>query len=59
MRVLPDGNGFAIEGADESVYDHVRDALVEAEAALRRMAPRRRALTELFQREGEHLESGR
>jgi hypothetical protein len=31
------------------VYDQVRDALVETEAPLRRMAPRRRALTELFE----------
>jgi ABC-2 type transport system ATP-binding protein len=46
-----DGAGFTIEGTDESVYDHVRDAVVEAQAALRRMAPRRRALTELFERE--------
>jgi hypothetical protein len=50
---MADGSGLTIEGADESVYDHVRDALVESEAPLRRMAPRRRALTELFQREGE------
>ena len=41
--------GFTIEGTDESVYDHVRDAVVEAQAALRRMGPRRRALTELFE----------
>jgi ABC-2 type transport system ATP-binding protein len=51
--VTADGNGLTIEGPDESVYDHVRDALVEAEAPLRRMAPRRRALTELFHREGD------
>jgi len=48
--VSVDGTGLTIEGPDESVYDHVRDALVEAEAPLRRMAPRRRALTELFER---------
>jgi len=48
--VTVDGSGLTIEGPDESVYDHVRDALVEAEAPLRRMAPRRRALTELFER---------
>src|SRR5688572_9788499 len=48
--VTPDGSGLTIEGPDESVYDHVRDALVEAQAALRRMAPRKRALTELFER---------
>lgn len=51
--VTADGNGLYIEGPDESVYDHVRDALVVAEAPLRRMAPRRRALTELFQRDGD------
>jgi len=56
--VTADGHGLTIEGPDESVYDQVRDALVEAEAPLRRMAPRRRALTELFQREGDDLGSG-
>ena len=49
--VTAEGAGLTIEGSDESVYDHVRDALVEAKAPLRRMAPRRRALTELFERE--------
>ena len=49
--VTAEGTGLTIEGSDESVYDHVRDALVEANAPLRRMAPRRRALTELFERE--------
>jgi ABC-2 type transport system ATP-binding protein len=49
--VTADGAGLTIEGPDESVYDHVRDALVEAQAPLRRMAPRRRALTELFERD--------
>ena len=50
-----DGGGFTIEGSDESVYDHVRDAVVEAQAPLRRMAPRRHQLTELFERDGETL----
>ena len=54
--VTADGHGLYIEGPDESVYDQVRDALVEAEAPLRRMAPRRRALTELFRRDGEDLD---
>lgn len=49
--VTVDGGGLTVEGTDESVYDHVRDALVEVEAPLRRMAPRRRELTELFERE--------
>jgi ABC-2 type transport system ATP-binding protein len=57
VAVASDGRGLYIEGPDESVYDHVRDALVEAEAPLRRMAPRRRALAELFQREGEDFAS--
>ena len=49
--VRMDGTGLTIEGPDESVYDQVRDAIVEADAPLRRLAPRRRALTELFQRD--------
>jgi ABC-2 type transport system ATP-binding protein len=53
--VTVDRGGLTIEGPDESVYDHVRDALVEAQAPLRRMAPRRRALTELFEREGDTI----
>ncbi len=56
--VTADGHGLYIEGADESVYDHVRDALVDAEAPLRRMAPRRRALTELFERDGDDFGGG-
>ena len=50
VAVTVERSGLTIEGPDESVYDHVRDALVEARAPLRRMAPRRRALTELFDR---------
>jgi ABC-2 type transport system ATP-binding protein len=49
VAVTADGAGLSIAGSDESVYDEVRDALVESGAALRRMAPHRRALTELFQ----------
>jgi ABC-2 type transport system ATP-binding protein len=49
VTVTAESGGLIVAG-DESVYDHVRDALVEAEARLRRMAPRRRALTELFER---------
>ena len=50
VGVTPEGSGLTIEGPDESVYDHIRDALVEVQAPLRRMAPRRRALAELFER---------
>ncbi|MBN4064629.1 ABC transporter ATP-binding protein [Dehalococcoides mccartyi] len=53
VDVTEDGGGIFVEGSDDTVYDHVRDALVEAEAPLRRMGPRRRALAELFERDGE------
>jgi ABC-2 type transport system ATP-binding protein len=53
IGVTADGSGFTIQGPTGSVYDQVRDALVEAQAPLRRMAPRRRALTELFRRDGD------
>ena len=49
VRVRAEAGGLTIEGADESIHDEVRDALVEAEAPLRRMAPRRHLLTELFE----------
>ena len=55
VAVTVERTGLTIEGPDESVYDLVRDAIVEAEAPLRRMAPRRRALTELFEHENESL----
>lgn len=51
VTITPEGGGLTIEGADETLYDHVRDSLVESNAALRRMAPRRHALTELFERQ--------
>jgi ABC-2 type transport system ATP-binding protein len=56
--VTMDGGGLTIEGPDESVYDHVRDALVEAQAPLRRMAPRRHALTDLFERDATGVSAG-
>ncbi len=48
ITVRRDRHGVRIEGADVSVYDEVRDAVVAARAPLRRLAPNRRALTELF-----------
>ena len=56
VAVSADGHGLAVQGPDASVYDLVRDALVEARAPLRRMAPRRRALTELFRRDDDASE---
>ena len=43
-------HGGVLVVGTETMYDHVRDALVESKAPLRRMAPRKRALTELFER---------
>jgi len=51
--VSPAGGGLTVEGNDVSVYDQIRDALVEARAPLRRLAPGRRELTELFERDGD------
>jgi ABC-2 type transport system ATP-binding protein len=48
VQVVADWSGLNIQGADETVYDEVRDAVVAVGAPLRRMAPNRRALTELF-----------
>jgi ABC-2 type transport system ATP-binding protein len=50
VAVVVDGRGLLIEGSDSTIYDHIRAALVDAEVPLRRMAPRRRALAELFRR---------
>jgi ABC-2 type transport system ATP-binding protein len=58
VAVTADGTGLTIAGPNESVYDHVRDALVDAEAPLRRMAPRRHALAELFQRDADDATAG-
>lgn len=58
ISVTAEAGGLNLEGADDSLYDEVRDALVAVGAPLRRMAPRRRALTELFARDGEALVVG-
>ena len=43
-----DGISLAVELEDEAQYDQIRDALVETGARLRRMAPRRHQLTDIF-----------
>jgi ABC-2 type transport system ATP-binding protein len=50
IAVTPEGSGLTVKGT-ERIYDEVRDAVIEANAALRRMTPQRRALTELFEKE--------
>ena len=58
VAVTVDGGGIYIEGSEETVYDHVRDALVETGTPRRRMGPRRRALAELFEREDDEFDDG-
>ena len=43
-----DGISLAIELKNEGQYDQIRDALVETGARLRRMAPRRQQLADIF-----------
>jgi ABC-2 type transport system ATP-binding protein len=52
-RLEPELEGAAVvvPGVHEDAYDAIRDALVASGAPLRRMAPRRRALVELFREE--------
>ena len=43
-----EGFSVIIEQDNDEQYDAVRDALVESEARLRRLAPRRHTLTDIF-----------
>ena len=42
------GPSLVVEGASEEQYDAIRDAVVEVNARLRRLAPRRQTLTDIF-----------
>jgi hypothetical protein len=46
-----EAGAVVIDSVDDHGYDLIRDALVASGAPLRRLAPRRRALTELFRGE--------
>ena len=48
VQATLDGGAIVVEQSDESGYDHIRDAIVESGARLRRMAPRRGTLTDIF-----------
>ncbi len=48
IKTVIDGSSLALELASEEQYDAIRDALVETNARLRRMAPRRVQLTDIF-----------
>ena len=43
-----DGVSLAVELDKEDQYDAIRDSLVETNARLRRMSPRRHQLTDIF-----------
>ncbi len=45
-----EGTSVVVEDVSDEGYDAIRDALAESDAPLRRMAPRRRALSEIFRR---------
>ena len=53
VTVKEQGLVMVVEGADDAAYDAIRDAVVEAKARLRRLAPRRHTLTEIFQGRGD------
>ena len=49
IEAAEDGSSLVVENVTGEGYDQIRDALVAAEAPLRRLAPRRRTLTDIFQ----------
>jgi ABC-2 type transport system ATP-binding protein len=49
VEPLVDGSSIIVEDVIGDQYDLIRDALVAANAPLRRMAPRRHELTEIFE----------
>lgn len=48
VEATENGRSLVVEGASEEQYDLIRDAVVEVGARLRRLAPRRRGLADLF-----------
>ncbi|MCY4085318.1 MAG: ABC transporter ATP-binding protein [Actinomycetia bacterium] len=48
LSVASDGTVVVVEDVHDDAYDLIRDALAESGAPLRRLAPRRRALADLF-----------
>ncbi len=50
IPAMVEGSEVVVEQQTEEQYDAIRDALVETGARLRRMAPRRHSLTDIFRR---------
>ena len=53
IPTIVDGISLAVELDNEAQYDQIRDALVETGARLRRMAPRRHQLADIFRSDQE------
>ena len=53
VKTSLDGASLAVELETQSQYDSIRDALVETNTRLRRMAPRRQQLTDIFRSDPE------
>jgi ABC-2 type transport system ATP-binding protein len=53
IEVTIEGASVVVDLEEEEQYDSIRDAIVEADARLRRMAPRRHTLTEIFRSEAD------
>lgn len=49
VTATEEGTSLVVDDVSGEDYDRIRDALVAADAPLRRLAPRRRTLSELFQ----------
>ena len=52
VTAVVDGVSLAVELENDDQYDAIRDSLVETNARLRRMAPRRHHLTDIFRDSG-------
>ena len=48
IAAVVDGSSILVEQTSEEIYDAIRDAIVDADARLRRMAPQRHLLTDIF-----------
>ena len=48
IKAVVDGLSVVVEHVSDAQYDDIRDAIVEADASLRRLAPRRRQLADIF-----------
>ena len=58
LTVKEQGVVIVVERAHEAVYDAIRDAVAEVDARLRRLAPHRHTLAELFQDRKTHAPAG-